>query len=121
MNKIFLIGNLTTDVTTGSTQNGVPYSRFGIAVNSRGKNEQTEFFTVTAWRGLADTCASFLSKGKKVSIIGSIQIKTYKSQDGSTKAVGEVTVDDLEFLTPKDSSEKAVLPEVSTDEGDMPF
>lgn len=33
MNKIILIGNLTRDPETGTTQNGVSFTRFNMAVN----------------------------------------------------------------------------------------
>jgi single-strand DNA-binding protein len=77
-----------------------------VAVNRRQKSAQAgqpdaDFFRVTAWRGLAENCAKFLAKGRKVSVTGSVSVSTYNTQDGSTRASLEVTADDVEFLTPK--------------------
>ena len=44
-----------------------------------------------------------MSKGRKVCVIGPVSISTYKGQDGQTRASLEVTAEDVEFLTPKDS------------------
>ena len=59
MNKVFLIGNLTRDPELTETSGGVSVCHFSIAVNrnyTSGDGErQTDFFNVTAWRGLADT------------------------------------------------------------------
>lgn len=122
MNKIYLIGNLTTEITSGASQNGVNYARFCIAVNGRGKDSQSEFFNITAWRGLAENCVKFLQKGKKVCVVGSIQIRTYKAQDGTVKAAAEVTAEDIEFLSPKTNNSEnnsEVLPEEKGE--DLPF
>ncbi|MEG2676369.1 MAG: single-stranded DNA-binding protein, partial [Clostridia bacterium] len=87
MNKIFLIGNLTRDPETGTTANAVSYCRFSIAVNRRFSKEQNEvdFFNIVCWRGLAETCGKNLTKGRKVAICGSIQIRNYDANDGSKK------------------------------------
>ena len=56
MNKVFLIGNLTRDPELTETASGVSVCHFSIAVNRpySGEEKKTDFFNVTAWRGLAD-------------------------------------------------------------------
>ena len=78
MNKIFLIGNLTRDPELSETQSGISMCRFSVAVNRRrtGDGEQqTDFFNVTTWRGLAENVARFCKKGNKIAVTGSIQIR----------------------------------------------
>ena len=79
MNKVFLIGNLTRDPEISETNSGVSVCHFGIAVNrnySSGDGErQTDFFNVTAWRGLAENVGKYCKKGNKVAVTGSIQIR----------------------------------------------
>lgn len=106
MNKIILIGNLTRDpeLRSVNTANGpVSVCSFTIAVNrrNRGSNQQNEadFFRITTWRGQADSCAKFLAKGRKVSVIGSVSCSTYQAQDGTTRASMEVNAEDVEFLS----------------------
>ena len=80
MNKVFLIGNLTRDPELSETNSGIAVCRFSVAVNRRrasGEEPQTDFFNVTAWRGLAETVARYCKKGNKVAVSGTIQIRQY--------------------------------------------
>ena len=105
MNKIVLIGNLTHDPETRSTPNGVTVCSFTIAVNRRfafqGGEKQTDFFRINAWRQLGDLCARYLTKGRKVAVIGELQARTYEAKDGTTRLSLDVSADEVEFLSPK--------------------
>ena len=82
MNKIFLIGNLTGDPELRTTPNGITVCTMNLAVNRRfsGNREerQTDFYRVTAWRQLGETCSRFLSKGKKIAVVGEFVPRTYE-------------------------------------------
>ena len=109
MNKHYIIGNLVRDVERGTTPNGVNYCRFTVAVRKRFHKEgepDAEFVRVTAWRGLGDTCAKYLGKGKKVAVTGESTARGW-SHEGRTYAQIELTADDVEFLTPRGSGEEA--------------
>ena len=103
MNKLTIIGNLTSDPVLRSTQSGVSVCAFTVAVNRRQKREgqpEADFFRVSAWRQTAENCAKWLVKGKKVAVTGSVSVSTYQGQDGKTYANLEVNADDVEFLSP---------------------
>jgi single-strand DNA-binding protein len=103
-----LIGNLTSDPESRTTQSGVSLCTFTIAVNRRHTAEkETDFFRVTAWRQLGEICGKNLSKGKKVAVVGTVSASAYASRDGSPKASLEVQADDVEFLTPKSETPTA--------------
>lgn len=112
MNKITLIGNLTANPELRSTPSGVSVCAFTIAVNRRFANadgdRQTDFFRINAWRGLADTCARYLEKGKKVAVIGELQARTYIAKDGTTRMSLDVSADEVEFLSPKSADSATV-------------
>ena len=106
MNKCFIVGNLTRDPELRSTRDGVPVCSFTVAVNRRQKGaeagkQDADFFRVTAWRELGETCGKYLAKGRKVSVVGSVSVSTYNAQDGSVHASLDVTASEVEFLTPK--------------------
>lgn len=111
MNKITLIGNLTHDPDVRSTPNGVTVCTFTIAVNRRfasaNGERATDFFRVNAWRQLGETCARYLSKGRKVAVIGELQARTYEAKDGTTRMSLDVQADEVEFLSPKSQDEGA--------------
>lgn len=124
MNKVILIGNLSRNVESGETANGIKYARIGIAVSRRyadsDGNIQADFFNIIAWRGLAENCEKFLSKGKKIAVIGSIQNRTYEDKEGVKRTVTDIIADEIEFLTPVDKTEQK--PKEKYEEvGDLPF
>lgn len=99
-----MIGNLTKDVECRTTQSGVKVANFTIAINRRMKSngeQQTDFFNIVAWRQLAELCEKYLSKGKKVAVIGSIQTRTYE-KDGVKRTAWDILADEVEFLSPAD-------------------
>lgn len=108
MNKAFIIGNLTRDPDVKVTPNGISVCTFTVAVQRRYKDQngerQADFIPVVAWRGLADTCGKYLSKGRKVAVAGAITVRNYDAQDGTKRYVTEIVADDVEFLTPQSSS-----------------
>ncbi|MCH5278728.1 MAG: single-stranded DNA-binding protein [Christensenellaceae bacterium] len=114
MNKIYLIGNLTGDPELRTTPNGVSVCTLNIAVNRRfvssNGERQTDFFRVTAWRQLGETCARFLSKGRKVAVIGEVTARAYTAKDGTARASLEVTADEVEFLSPRDQQAQDYQP-----------
>ena len=130
MNKIILIGNLTADPTLRATQSGTSVCQFTIAVNRRfpgpDGQKQTDFFRINTWRQLAESCNKYLSKGKKVSIVGELQARTYEANDGTTRMSLDVSADEVEFLSPKEEPKTAPAPadpdkfdDISSD--DLPF
>lgn len=104
MNKVFLIGNLTKDPELSSTNNGVKFCRFTLAVSRNyakdGKRE-TDFLPIVVWRAQADNCARYLKKGSKAAISGSIQTRSYETQDGQRRYVTEIAADEVQFLSTK--------------------
>ena len=132
MNKLTIIGNLTRDPELRTTTAGVSVCDFTVAVNRRnGKKDNqngqpdADFFRVSAWRERGELCAKYLTKGKKVCVVGPVSVRTYQASDGSTRASLEVTADEVEFLSGKDQPaqvdeqsgyEKANLPD-----NELPF
>lgn len=106
MNQHTIIGNLVRDPETGTTQNGVNWCRFTVAVRKKRAREgeqDADFMQVTAWRGLGDTCAKYLAKGRKVCVTGESRAGAWIGRDGSAKGQIEITAEDVEFLSPAGS------------------
>jgi single-strand DNA-binding protein len=104
MNKLTIIGNLTRDPETRTTQTGKEVCSFTVAVNRRKTGNQqpeADFFRVTAWENLAKICQQYLAKGRKVVVVGPVSLHTYTTQDGKSGSSLEVRADDVEFLSPK--------------------
>jgi single-strand DNA-binding protein len=109
MQQIQFIGNLCNDPELRQTNTGTQVCSFSVAVNRRFKdkdgNTATDFFRVTAWRGLAENCSKYLAKGRKVYVRGELQVWEYTAKDGAVKFSMDVQADEVEFLTPKSEAE----------------
>lgn len=108
LNRIILIGRLTADPELKYTAAGVPVARFTLAVDrpyvKEGGERETDFIDVVTWRGLAETCAKHLGKGRLAAVEGRLQIRTYDDSQGIRRKAAEVMADSVRFLDwPKDS------------------
>lgn len=72
-NQVTLTGRLTADPKIGSGK--VKYAFYSIAINKRFKDfKKTTFVNIAAFGKEADYAETFLSKGKKVHIIGELNV-----------------------------------------------
>ena len=93
---------MTRDPELRTTPNGVNVCKFTVAVNRKNRRDgepEADYFEVTAWRERGETCAKYLSKGKKVCVIGAVSVETYTANDGTTRAKMKQTADEVEFLS----------------------
>lgn len=107
-NRVELIGNLTRDPELRYTPNGAAVVTFGMATNrtyvSEGeRKEEADFHRLVAWNKLAELCNQLLKKGMRVFISGRLQTRSWESQDGQTRTVTEIVVEDMIILTPRNS------------------
>lgn len=104
LNKILLIGNLGKDPDLQVTSDGIPVTRFSLAVNhtyktpSGEKKEETEWFNIVAWRQLAELTERYLHKGSKVYVEGRLKQRKYTDKQGIQRTAVEVETTGVEFL-----------------------
>lgn len=105
-NRVELIGNLTRDPELRYTPNGAAVCTFGLATNrtyvTEGeKKEEVDFHRLVAWNKLAELCSQLLKKGVKVFVSGRLQTRSWDGQDGQTRQVTEIVLEDMIILSPK--------------------
>ena len=105
LNRIIAIGRLTKKPELRTTPQGTAVSTFTIAVDRNfGENRETDFIPVVVWKGLAESCAKHLDKGKLVGVDGRLQIRTYEDSKGEKRTVAEIVAADVQFLSPKNEA-----------------
>lgn len=125
MNRLTIIGNLTRDPETRTTQAGKNVCTFSVAVNRRG--EGVDYFRVNAWGALGETCQKYLAKGRKVAVVGPVSASSYTTQDGKARASMDIMAQDVEFLTPRELYVYKPAPDTPhedytpVDDDDLPF
>ncbi len=104
LNKMLAIGNLGTDPEMRYLPSGVAVTSFRLATTRRyttsdgERREETEWFTVSAWRNLAELCNQYLTKGRRVYVEGRLNSRSWQGQDGQTRFNNEITADQVLFL-----------------------
>ncbi len=95
---ITLVGHLAAPPRLRTTAAGVCVADFRVAATPRkhdkGTGEwgdgETLWFSVTAWRALAEHCAASLGKGDKVVVSGRLTVRSWKGDDGVERSGLEV-------------------------------
>jgi|GEM_PF-88083 len=110
VNTVQIMGNLTRDPEMVMVGEGIEMASFGLAVDGlpTGDGEsETNYFDITAWRGLANIVAEYKEKGDLVHIEGRLSYSTWES-NGTRRSKIEVTAENIQFLPSSDrSSDKA--------------
>jgi len=108
-----IIGNLGRDPEMRYTPTGKPVTSFSVAVNrvynsAEGeRKEETEWFRVSAWNKLAETCSQYLRKGSKVYVEGRLRTRTWEGQDGQKRLDLEIVASEMLMLDTKPRAEGA--------------
>ncbi len=101
-NTVTIIGNITRDPELRFTPSGQATASFGVAVNRRWQNRQTQeweeatsFFDVVCWRDLADNVSESLTKGARVIVSGRLEQRSWEGQDGEKRSKVEIIADEV--------------------------
>jgi single-strand DNA-binding protein len=109
-NNVTIVGNATREPELRFTASGSATASFGVAVNRKWQNRQTNeweeqvsFFNVVTWRQLAENVAESISKGTRVIVTGRIEQRSWETPDGQKRSVTDVVADsvgpDLSYAT----------------------
>lgn len=104
VNKVILIGNLGSDPELRYTPQGSAVANFSVATNEvwtnkEGKKEErTEWHKIVVWGKQAETCNTYLKKGKQVYIEGSIRQRSWEDKEGNKRYTTEIIAQSIKFL-----------------------
>lgn len=105
MNKTVLIGRLTREVEIRNAGTTL-VARYTLAVDRKFKREgeQTaDFIPCIAFGRNAEFAQKYLTKGKKIAVVGRIQTGSYTNQSGQKIYTTDVIVEEHEFVESKAS------------------
>lgn len=103
MNNVILIGRLTKDPELRYIpSSGTPVTTFTLAIDrdyvKKDGNKDTDFIPVEVIGKMAEPCATYLTKGRMVAILGSIRVNRYETQDGEKKTFTKVNAKQVQFI-----------------------
>lgn len=102
-NSVTLTGNVTRDVDLRFTPGGQAVASFGLAVNRRWQNRQTNeweeavtFVDITVWAEMAENAAESIYKGDRVTVVGRLDMDSWEDKDtGDKRTKLKVVAEDI--------------------------
>ncbi len=101
-NTVTITGNATREPELRFTPSGQAVANFGVAVNRRWQNRQTQeweesvsFFDITCWSTLAENVAESVAKGTRVTVAGRLDQRSWETQEGDKRSKVEIVADDV--------------------------
>jgi len=104
LNKVILIGNLTSDPELRNTPSGQSVCNFRLATNriwnDKGtgqKQQEVEYHTVVLWGKLAEISSQFLTKGSLAMIEGRLRTRSWQDASGNKRYRTEIVAQTLQL------------------------
>ncbi len=122
-NRVILIGRIATEPKRTYTPTGTAVTNLRLAVGRptpAPDGKDTDFFTIVAWRDLAERIAE-AEKGRLVVVEGRLRERSWVARDGTKRRAVEVFADAFRFLdrAPQVAPPEEVGPEEYISEGEM--
>lgn len=115
MNSVILAGRLIKDPAV--------YDRcckFTIVQKSKYKDKEDEFFNITTFDSVANTCSQYLKKGRLVCVRGRLHINKYTDKNNEEQRTVEILCDTVDFMdNPRQKEFNPDLPVASCSEQDL--
>lgn len=129
-NKTILIGRLVATPEMVKTPNDKSVARVTVAVNRRFKSKdgerEADFVNVVFWGRLAETLASYGTKGSLISLDGELRTRSYE-KDGQKHYMTEVLGQSFQLLESRvqramrEKNVAADLADLVLEEEELPF
>jgi len=114
VNKAIVVGNLGADPQVRALPSGQNVANLSLATNERftdrngDPQQRTEWHRIVAFGRLAETCGQYLSKGRRVYVVGRLTTRQYEAKDGSGKRYRtEIIARQIRFLDRRPAAAKS--------------
>lgn len=128
MNNISIVGRITKDIELTQTNTGIKLCRFNVAVPSEFKDtngeKKADFFSCVAWKEIAERIVKYFKKGNPIGLVGFMNNREYKRQDGTLQNIWELNIKSFSFVCGQSeiANENKQKPKETGDEyDDCPF
>ena len=111
LNKVMILGYVGREPEMRYTPNGKPVTSFSVATTRRwtvpdgAQRQETDWFNVVSWGGLAEMCRQSLTKGQRVYIEGRLQTRGWEDSAGKRHYRTEIVANEMIILSTHRPSE----------------
>ena len=114
VNHVILVGNLTRDAECVPGSRG-PVTRMRLATSTQwrdtdgNRQEATEFHNIVSFNRLAEICAQYCLKGRRIYVEGRMRTREYEGSDGLRRTSTDVVIDTMRLLDRREHEDAADL------------
>jgi len=125
LNRVTLLGIVTSPVKLGHSVKGFQYLTLSMATNEKRKKHDGTYLEITEWHKLklwgdrAETLAKYVKKGDALFVEGRIEARKYTNKEGLTVNTHEILVETFRLIgkTEKRPFKEEKVQEVDVTEG----
>ena len=140
LSRAIIAGHIVKTPELKQTPSGTPCTTFRVAVSRKNESSAeivTDFYTIIAWRSIAEFICRFFKKGSAIYIDGKLRLRTYTDKNGVQRTVPEIVANDASFVDSKNTpaaevqdeqpqTVSAAVPDIATElqngtDDDLPF
>jgi len=105
INQCTIVGRLVADPEARQTQTGKSICSIRVAVDRKGREKETDFFSCTAFGQQGDALAEYAQKGRLIGIVGKIQLDQYTNKEGVKQQSVKIMIDNWQLLDSRKESD----------------
>jgi len=125
INQCTIVGRLVADPESRQTPSGKSLCNIRVAVDRKGREKETDFFSCTAFGQQGDALAEYAQKGRLIGIVGKIQLEQFVNKEGAKQQTVKIIVDNWQLLDSRKEQEPIPNPkpagQLKVDDIDDPF
>ena len=125
INQCTIVGRLVADPESRQTPNGKSVCNIRVAVDRKGREKETDFFSCTAFGQQGDALAEYAQKGRLIGIVGKIQLEQFVNKEGAKQQTVKIIIDNWQLLDSRKEQEVNSNPKpagkLEVDDIDDPF
>lgn len=104
LNRIDIMGRLTSDPVLRRTNSGKPVTSFTLAVDRDFTQGEVDFIDCVAWNNTAEFVNNYFAKGRMAVVSGRLQFREWTDKNGNKRRNAEVIADNVYFGDSKKDS-----------------
>ena len=109
-NSVTIGGRLVNPPELRVTTSGVSVCTFSVAVNRVGKDQEADFFEVTAFKERAELVARSFKKGSNILVSGKLRQDRFTTKQGEKRSKITITADEIVFVDKKETTPEFAPP-----------
>jgi single-strand DNA-binding protein len=110
INQVVVTARLTKDPELRETGSGSKVSTLRVAIGrppgKDGEDRKAAFYDVEVWNKLAESCVTYLAKGRRVAIVARLEHQEWTDDNDNARQRNYLVGEEVRFLDPPPKAEE---------------